>query len=97
LRLREFAGHNFSSPAAAVPASPLARQTLTDLDDDGQALLHQVTGWYHQNLLNSPETLAWLEKSGLNHPELVSHFRLGVAGASPARARQTVHRATGKQ
>jgi DNA primase len=29
----------------------------------------------------TPETLAWLEKRGLNHPELVSHFRLGFAGA----------------
>ncbi|MEN4793668.1 hypothetical protein ABEG93_22685, partial [Pantoea agglomerans] len=61
-------------------SSPPARQTLTDLDDDGQALLHQVTDWYHRNLLNSPDALAWLEKRGLNHPELVSHFRLGFAG-----------------
>ena len=36
--------------------------------------------YYHQNLLQSPEALAWLEKRGLNHPELVSHFRLGFAG-----------------
>ncbi|ADP11508.1 DNA primase [Erwinia sp. Ejp617] len=81
LRLREFAGHNPSSSAAAVPASPPARQTLTDLDDDGQALLGQVVNGYHRNLLNSPEALAWLEKRGLNHPELVSHFKLGFAGA----------------
>ncbi|MFU9138060.1 CHC2 zinc finger domain-containing protein [Erwinia tasmaniensis] len=83
VRLRELAG-SASSSAAAVPAPsspPVARQTLTDLDDDGQALLHQVTGWYHQNLLNSPDALAWLEKRGLNHPELVSHFKLGFAGA----------------
>lgn len=79
LRLREFAG-SASSSAAAVPASSPVRQTLTDLDDDGQALLRQVTDWYHQNLLNSPESLAWLEKRGLNHPELVSHFKLGFAG-----------------
>ncbi|UWS30005.1 CHC2 zinc finger domain-containing protein [Erwinia pyrifoliae] len=80
LRLREFAGHNPSSSAAAVPASP-PRQTLTDLDDDGQALLGQVVNGYHRNLLNSPEALAWLEKRGLNHPGLVSHFKLGFAGA----------------
>ena len=81
LRLREFAGQSGSSSTVAVPASsPPARQTLTDLDDDGQALLHQVTDWYHRNLLSSPETLAWLEKRGLDHPELVSHFRLGFAG-----------------
>ncbi|WP_168426722.1 CHC2 zinc finger domain-containing protein [Erwinia amylovora] len=80
LRLREFAGHNPSSSAASVPAAPV-RQTLTDLDDDGQALLGQVVNGYHQNLLNSPEALAWLEKRGLNHPGLVSHFKLGFAGA----------------
>lgn len=81
LRLREFAGHHPSSSVAAVPASPPPRQTLTDLDDDGQALLGQVVNGYHRNLLNSPEALQWLEKRGLNHPELVSHFKLGFAGA----------------
>ena len=78
-RLRELTG---SAPSlAAVPASLPVRQTLTDLDDDGQALLSQVVNWYHQNLLNSPDALVWLEKRGLNHPELVGHFKLGFAGA----------------
>ncbi|UNK63034.1 CHC2 zinc finger domain-containing protein [Buttiauxella ferragutiae] len=77
LRLRELAGA--SSSAADVPSSP-PRPKLADLDDDGQALLNQVTGFYHQNLLNSPEAMQWLEKRGLNHPELVSHFKLGFAG-----------------
>lgn len=85
VRLRDLDGSSSSlsssgSSSAAVSSSPPARQTLTDLDDDGQALLHQVTDWYHRNLLNSPDALAWLEKRGLNHPELVSHFRLGFAG-----------------
>ncbi|GLR10265.1 DNA primase [Mixta theicola] len=82
VRLRELTGSAPSS-AAAVPVTPPSppRQTLTDLDDDGQALLHQVTDFYHRNLLNSPEAVAWLEKRGLNHPELVKHFRLGFAGA----------------
>lgn len=39
-----------------------------------------MVDFYHQNLLNSPEAQAWLEKRGLNHPELVSHFTLGYAG-----------------
>lgn len=66
-------------PSVAVSAAP-ARQRLVDLDTDGQALLRQVTDFYHHNLLDSPETLAWLAHRGLNHPELVSHFRLGYAG-----------------
>lgn len=77
VRLRELAGA--PSSAAAVPA-PAPRPKLADLDDDGQALLGQVIDFYHQNLLNSPEALAWLEKRGLNHPELVIRFRLGYAG-----------------
>lgn len=88
VRLRDLAGSSSSLPSSAssvaavpTPSSPPARQTLTDLDDDGQALLHQVVDWYHQNLLNNPDALAWLAKRGLNHPELVGHFRLGFAGA----------------
>ncbi|MRT59068.1 DNA primase, partial [Enterobacteriaceae bacterium RIT693] len=75
--LGKSAGLLTSPETVPVPA----RQTLTDLDDDGQALLHQVVDFYHRNLLQSPEALAWLEKRGLTHPELVSHFRLGFAGA----------------
>ncbi len=73
-------------PPLTVPPHP----TLTDLDDDGQALLHQAVDWYHRNLLNSPEALAWLEKRGLNHPDLVSYFKLGsrVRTGSPVRCRR---------
>ncbi|UAN51429.1 toprim domain-containing protein [Serratia sp. JSRIV002] len=67
-----------SSLAASVMAPPRAK--LADLDDDGQALLNQVIDFYHQQVLASPEALAWLVNRGLNHPELVSHFRLGYAG-----------------
>lgn len=82
IRLRDLAGSftvpQASSLAAAVPEPP--RQNLTDLDDDGQALLHQVVDFYHQNLLASPEGQEWLALRGLSHPELVTHFRLGLAG-----------------
>ncbi|WP_035338731.1 CHC2 zinc finger domain-containing protein [Dickeya sp. DW 0440] len=81
LRLRELAGSASSLAAVPVPASPaVARTRLADLDDDGQALLNQVIQFYHQSLLNSPEAQQWLVSRGLNHPELVSHFRLGFAG-----------------
>uniref|UniRef100_UPI001E564EF6 CHC2 zinc finger domain-containing protein n=2 Tax=Photorhabdus TaxID=29487 RepID=UPI001E564EF6 len=89
-RLRELAGLPdmdnavvAASSLAAPPgsqAAPLPRPKLADLDDDGQALLHQVIDFYHQNLLASPEAKAWLARRGLNHPELVSHFKLGYAG-----------------
>jgi DNA primase len=81
IRLRDLAGSSgvpqTPSLAAAVE-SP--RQNLTDLDDDGQALLHQVVDFYHQNLLESMEGQEWLALRGLHHPELITHFRLGLAG-----------------
>lgn len=81
LRLREFAGEHHSSLATTPASPPVTRAKLADLDDDGQALLNQVIDFYHQQLLASPEALQWLAGRGLNHPELVSHFRLGYAGA----------------
>jgi hypothetical protein len=64
-------------PVCSLPA---VRPKLADLDDDGQALLSQVIDHYHSRLLDSPEAQAWLVSRGLNHPELVSHFKLGFAG-----------------
>ena len=55
------------------PASPVS------LDADDQALLGQVIGYYHETLEASPEALAYLDKRGLNHPELILRFRLGYA------------------
>jgi hypothetical protein len=49
------------------------------LDADGQALLDQVIGYYHQTLKESPEGLAYLEARGLAHRELVERFKLGYA------------------
>ncbi|MCI4239540.1 CHC2 zinc finger domain-containing protein, partial [Dickeya dianthicola] len=80
LRLRELAGTASSLAAEPVAPASLPRQKLADLDDDGQALLNQVIGFYHQSLLASPEAQQWLAGRGLSHPELVSHFRLGFAG-----------------
>ena len=42
-------------------------------------MLEQVTGFYHETLKQSPDALAYLAKRGLNHPEMVAHFRLGFA------------------
>ncbi|WOA51453.1 CHC2 zinc finger domain-containing protein [Dickeya solani] len=83
LRLRELAGSaSFlaATPALSSPPASPPRQKLADLDDDGQALLDQVIHFYHQSLLASPEAQQWLAGRGLDHPELVSHFRLGFAG-----------------
>lgn len=48
-------------------------------DADDQALLNQTVDYYHERLLATPEATAYLMARGLNHPELVAHFKLGVA------------------
>ncbi|MGH8846676.1 MAG: CHC2 zinc finger domain-containing protein [Polaromonas sp.] len=77
------------SSLAATPATstgePVKRSTVRSLpppvalDADDRALLLQVVDYYHQSLKDSPEALAYLAQRGLNHPELLAHFKLGFA------------------
>lgn len=46
---------------------------------DDAELLGQVTAFYHQTLLESPEALAYLAKRGLDHRAAIEHFQLGYA------------------
>jgi DNA primase len=76
-----------ADPALAAQGvqSPVKYATVRSLpppvgfDVDEQALLNQVAGYYAQTLKQSPEALAYLQARGLNHPELVEHFKLGYA------------------
>ena len=49
------------------------------MDADDQALLDQVTDYYHQTLKQSPDALAYLQARGLTHPALIDTFKLGYA------------------
>jgi DNA primase len=65
-----------------------------DRDAGDAAMLEQVVGFYHETLKQSPEALAYLEKRGLTHPEMIAHFRLGFANRTlglrlPAKNRKT--------
>src|SRR5882724_3569446 len=60
------------STVKALPA-PIA------FDADDQALLNQTVGYYHERLLATTEAGEYLRSRGLDHPELVAHFKLGVA------------------
>ena len=72
-------------PSLAAAAGPVKVSTVrklpapVDRDVDDAAMLEQVIGFYHETLKQSPEALAYLEKRGLVHPEIVAHFRLGFA------------------
>jgi DNA primase catalytic core len=48
-------------------------------DADDQALLNQTIGYYHERMLVTSEAAAYVAARGLNHSELVAHFKLGVA------------------
>ncbi len=54
------------------------KTTLTP-DTDDKILLNQVIDYYHATLKNTPKALAYLQKRGLQSPELIDHFKLGFA------------------
>lgn len=74
-----------AAEALGPAGGPVKRATVrtlpppVTLDADDRALLVQVVDYYHQTLKQSPEALAYLQSRGLNHPELVEHFKLGFA------------------
>ena len=78
---------DFSSLAAV---QPVKRTTVTKLDSpldasaEDQALLMQVVDYYHQALKQHPDALEYLNKRGLNNPELIDRFKLGVANRTLA-------------
>jgi len=75
-----------SSLAATVASTtPIKQSTVPKLEApitdnvEDQKALQQVINYYHQTLKQSPEALEYLEKRGLNDPELINHFKLGYA------------------
>jgi len=69
----------------AVEGGAVKRGTVRALpapvafDADDQALLNQTVGYYHERLLATTEAVEYLAARGLAHPELIGHFKLGVA------------------
>ena len=76
---------SLAATACLSKGEPVKRTTVRTLpapvclDADDRALLVQVVEYYHQSLKDSPEALAYLGQRGLNHPELIEHFKLGFA------------------
>ena len=75
-----------AGPVVEVATAPTKR------DDDGRwqaseddaPLLRQVIDHYHATLQQSAEAQAYLAKRGLDHPEVIAHFRLGYANRTLA-------------
>ncbi len=72
------------TPLAAEGAA-VKRSTVRALpppvafDADDQVLLNQTVGYYHERLLATTEAAEYLTARGLVHPDLIGHFKLGVA------------------
>ena len=74
-------------PSLAAPG-PVVRKATTaavkletpfESDADDQAVLRQAVDYYHETLKESPEALQYLQGRGLEHPEMIDHFRLGFS------------------
>lgn len=61
--------------------SPLAADLLAA---DAHQALSEVIEFYHSTLLENDEALAYLDKRGLNDPELIREFKLGYANRTLA-------------
>ncbi len=74
-------------PSLAAPG-PVVRKATTaavkleapfERDADEREVLREVIDYYHETLKQSPEALKYLQGRGLDHPEMVGHFRLGFS------------------
>jgi DNA primase catalytic core len=77
---------NHSSLAAPGPvvrsrgtAAAVKLDAPFKIDADDQSALNQVVDYYHQTLKQSPEALKYLQARGLEHPEMIGHFRIGFS------------------
>ena len=66
-------------------------------DVDAQTALRQVVDYYHATLKQSPEALAYLAQRGLDHPELIEHFKLGYGNKTLTYRLPASHTQGGKE
>jgi len=92
-----------ATSATAATVQPVKRSTVQKLetplarDADDRELLRQVINYYHETLKASPEALAYLERRGLTHPDVIAHFKLGYANRTLAYRMPQRNRAAGAE
>lgn len=77
--LRKQAPALAASGSTSIPKTKPRLEVIAPYDADEKLILRRVVEHYHQALKESPEALAYLASRGLDHPELVSTFKLGFA------------------
>ena len=75
--LEELDGSPLKTPVAQPETAPKHSRALPDASSEKEAL--DVLLYYHHTLKNTPTALAYLQKRGLHHPEVIDHFKLGFA------------------
>jgi DNA primase catalytic core len=73
----DYAPDPSSTPVASK--STVAKLPVLATPSEDAELLGEVVGYYTTALKQTPEALAYLERRGLAHPELIETFRLGYA------------------
>jgi DNA primase len=68
-----------SGEAPAKTRSTVAKLAPLATPAEDAALLGEVAGFYHAALKTNPEALAYLERRGLTHPDVIDTFGLGYA------------------
>lgn len=92
-----------TDPSLVASSTTVKRSSVTKLPTplnhaaEDQVLLMQVVDYYHEALKESPEALAYLKKRGLDHPEMVDHFKLGFANRSLGYRLPQKNRKAGKE
>jgi len=72
-------------PLLAAPSEPVKVSTVRKLptpiqrSGDDKQLLLDIVEFYCKSLRKAPDALAYLEKRGLTHPEMIERFKLGFA------------------
>jgi len=90
------------APSLAATCTPVKQSTTPKLTNPLDAhedaeLLNQIIDYYHKALKQSPEALAYLKQRGLDHPELIEHFKLGVANRTLGYRLPEKNRKAGKE
>ncbi len=99
----ELLREDHASIATAATVQPVKRSTVQKLetplerDADDRELLRQVINYYHETLKASPEALAYLERRGLQHPDVIERFKLGYANRTLAYRMPQRNRAAGAE
>ena len=72
-------GYAPNATGTVVKKATVQKLDAFERDESDAAMLTRVTDYYHNTLKEAPEGLAYLQKRGLTHPELVETFKLGLS------------------